>query len=321
LGRPVVFREGIELHDVEFDGTQFIAVGVSGTYVATEDEGLSLGARSLVVRSTDGTNWSRVFESASGPILDVVSAHDPFVAVGRGLWVTSTGERTDTAVLLTSDDRETWSLRQTPTEDGLVAVIGGESGFIALSDQSVWHTPSGVTFTEHTVPQAPGERLRGLVRSRGITLTYSNAQLFRSLDDGITWQELPPFNASESIPDGPGVFWATPEGFAGTTSFLSRTFSDVTSSDGLSWIRTERLGEERSVRVRQILKGPSATLRLTTAFEAHVQLQTEDGAWVPTLAQGNALAYGKDVFVAAGVGGIHTSVDGATWVPSAITLD
>lgn len=319
LGRPVTFREGIELHDVEFDGTQFIAVGVSGTFHTTEAEGFALGARSLVLRSTDGNSWTRVFESTSGPILDVVFAHGQYLAVGSVGWAASLSEFTEDAIVLTSEDGEDWSPRPGPADNGLITVIAAESGFIAASLTTVWKSASGVSWTEQMVPLSAGYILAGLARSQGITLAYSPQQLFRSLDDGTTWEQVPPFGRSEGLPDTHGAYWATPEGFAGSTRVPARNHVDVTSSDGLSWIRTERDGDASAVL--QVIGSPQVTLRRTTAFEAEVELVAEDGSWVSTLEQSNALAYGNGLFVAVGPGGTHSSVDGVTWQPGTVVSE
>jgi hypothetical protein len=314
LGHPVAFREALELHDVEFDGTRFVAVGVSGTFDAADSPGLTLGARSLALASTDGRNWERIYESAAGPILDVAFGHGRWVALGNGSWATESFQVVRAALVLTSTGGEIWNVERTPTEGGLASVIAGESGFIATSRSSIWKSDSGASWIEREVPASLTLPLDGLAQSGGITIAHSAGDIWRSVDDGATWQEVPRFGESAGLPDYLRGFWPTPEGFAGTSQVPGREMLDVSSSDGLNWARIPREGSERALAVLQVVSAGSVELRRTDAFESQIDVKQPDGSWGPTLAaRVHSLTYGDGLFVAVGPQGAYWSVDGHSW--------
>lgn len=320
LGYPVVFRDALDLFDVEYADGQFIAVGERGTYDTSI--GSILGSRSVLLRSTDGASWIPLFQGPSGPIQSVAYGSGLWLAVGSSGWAADVDREAKTAVVLGSSTGYSWIRKDAPAEEGPNQLITVDDGFVGTSWFSAWITKTGDEWTEHQVSPELKASLKGIVQSKGIILAYSDIEVFRSEDDGWTWAKATPFGESENGTDRFRVFRSTPDGFVASMNLDGFGAIEFTSTDGLNWVEKTPVDVALGLTVYQVVTGGGVTIRRTNSVAPAVDRQLPDGSWVPTgleLPLVSSIAYGNGTFVAVGFDVLHFSRDGETWAVGTIS--
>jgi hypothetical protein len=198
---------------VTTSGSQFVAVGYSGT----------------ILTSSDAISWATQNSGITNNLQSVIwaksQAESQFVAVG------------DAGTILTSPDGVNWTQQISPTIKNLNAVTWTESQFVAVGDFGTILTSSnGINWT----PQDSGTiyKLGGVAKNNSLLVAVGgpsggaqgNAAIFTSPLDGTHW---------------------TPQR-ADTTSFLRRVVwsgsrfvavgnhgAIFTSTDGINWVRDD----------------------------------------------------------------------------------
>ena len=175
------------VYDVAYGNGVFIGVGTNGEI-----------SRSL----DDGATWSSLISNAFADNSDHIYSiiYDPETA----LWI-AVGQGT-TFVLRSDDNGATWATVTTPPDENLKSVADCGGGVLVAGsqeDSNVFRsTDSGDSWT--AVEVASGETIMsGIAFGDGVLLTGTNPggtfKLYRSVDMGLTWTNIPAWGSGDSL--------------------------------------------------------------------------------------------------------------------------
>jgi len=191
-------RSGSYLTSVTHNGTRYVAVGLSGTIVTSEN----------------GEVWSRQQSPVTTDLLGVASAPDgAVVAVGNN------------GLILESEDGLTWTESESPTEnwlhgivhDGAKFVVVGAAGAIVYSTDSTWQIATNSSFANmYDITVRDGQYVA--VGTNKILLS----------DDGTAWVDT--LGTTGFVLHGVA---ASPERFVA----VGQSGAILTSDDGNFWVR------------------------------------------------------------------------------------
>lgn len=190
------------LYGVVWSGSQFVAVGDTGT-ILTSSNGLTWMPRTSgsadrlqsiawsgskyavvggwggnVLLSTDGITWSKVSTGVGKFLRKIIWANNQFVAVGMG-------------TILTSPDGITWIERSVNTLKEISNVTWTGNQYVAIggSNGTVCFTsPDGITWTSQSgLPSLFSGMLFGMAWNGSRMIASGWGGFFASSADGITW--------------------------------------------------------------------------------------------------------------------------------------
>lgn len=190
------------LNGVVWSGSQFVAVGDTGT-ILTSFDGLTWIVRTsgstdelksiawsgskyavvggwygTVLLSSDGIIWSKVSTGVRKFLRKIIWANNQFVAVGMG-------------TILTSPDGITWTERSVNTLNEISNVIWTGNQFVAIggSNGTVCFTsPDGITWTSNSgLPSIYSGMLFGMAWNGSKMIASGWGGFFASSADGMTW--------------------------------------------------------------------------------------------------------------------------------------
>ena len=184
------------LADVVWSGSQFVAVGYTGT----------------ILTSPDGRTWTTQSSGTSNSFNGIAWLGSQFVVVGDG------------GTILTSPDGHTWTTQTSGTSNNLTGVAGSGSQFVAVGGGgTILTSPDGSTWTTQT--SGTPYDLFGVAGS-GSQFVAVGLDSISTSSDGRTWAQNT--SASNSILNG--VVWSGSQfvavGAGGTI---------LTSPDGHTW--------------------------------------------------------------------------------------
>lgn len=301
---------------------------------AANGVGLWIGDEGSICRTTDGENWTKVFnyERSGYPTYRLNYCGDRWIAVSDS----------NTGTILTSEDNgESWE--QKPfTENWRCAFSDNRANFVAVgSGGMIYSSKDGITWEQRT--SATGTYLYGIgFGAEKYIAVGENGTMVQS-DDGITWYSAvsPGYNSLMPVVYGNNLFVVAGDGgeiytsedadtwtrresdtsvffragiYAGGQFVLAGYSGTIlTSEDGETW-------ERQDSGVSDDLHGITYSKGLYVACGQNGTILTsEDGITWTKQSSGvsnylDSVAYGNGVFVAVGSGGtILTSEDGVTW--------
>ena len=204
LGMPVTSRTSgttQNLFGVAWSGTQFVAVGNSGT----------------ILTSPNGIAWTTRTSGTTNNLVDVAWSGTQFVAVGGG-------------IILTSPDGITWTSRSTTQSPFGVAWSGTQ--FVAVGESGIILTSTdGITWTSRT--SGTTQHLFGGVAWSGTQfVAVGISGIILTSPDGIVWTTR---TSGTGLPLD-GVNWSGTQfvavgGGGGADGII------LTSPDGITWTR------------------------------------------------------------------------------------
>jgi hypothetical protein len=238
----------VNMHDVGWDGRQFVAVGQSSPM--TSPDGLAwtsrlhpFGSSTKEKVAASGSGWVAVGQdggiefSADGITwVDSTPSGVPagFNALNEAVW---TGSQWvvmgDSGLIFTSPDGTTWTQRSASTTDSFTALAASPSLIVANtfpsagSQQAFYTSPDGVNWTKRAAGTAPFFRDMLRVGTRWVGVGSSGAQWS---DDGLNWTAAT--GTFDQFPD-----YVVHDGtrFVAFSSALSSTGEAYVSPDGKSW--------------------------------------------------------------------------------------
>ena len=184
------------LLDVVYAGSQFVAVGDSGTILTSPDgvtwtartsgtsDGLwavgyggglfvAAGMNGRILTSPDGVTWTSQTSGTTNVLRDIAYYGGTFVMVGMN------------GTIRTSSDGTTWTTRTSNTTEHLYGVGYGAGKFVAVGFGGTIRTsPDGVTWTARTSPAGDSLQKVAYDGSRFMVPAYS--YMYTSTD-GIAW--------------------------------------------------------------------------------------------------------------------------------------
>jgi hypothetical protein len=186
------------LSAVRYADGKFVAVGQGGT----------------VIRSSDGTNWTRRLSNTTSDLYDLVFRNGSWVAVG------------DAGKIVTSSDTSVFSLRSSGTEVPIFGITYGANQFVAVGkDGLILNSANGTDWSANGTDEARdlysvayGNNRFIAVGTNGIVHVSTNA---------VQWQAttIPNVTAFRRVTFGNGYFVAL-------TSTNNMLFA---SKDGFNW--------------------------------------------------------------------------------------
>jgi hypothetical protein len=344
------------LAGVVFANGRFVAVGQSGTILTSPDgmawtvraSGTSnrlngvtfakvfvvVGDNGTILASPDGVNWTARASGTNNSLWKVTFGNGTFVAVGRGIVISS--------------DTLTWrpiSLEAPDFEFPFFQAIAfGNGKFVAGYVDLCWLGCLGGGI----VTSSDGETWEKISLWRLASLTFENGLFvgsygdsFYTSSDGATWTAAPSaageigyffrggitygsgvfvavggFGEIETSPDG--TTWTSRTFRASDTSLLDVTYAKgtfvavgdntiVTSSDGSTWI-SRTLSDPRP-SLRAVTFGNDTFLAVGT----HLYTSPDGATWTLVGYGFEDIAFGNGTFVAVAGDTIVTSPDGSTW--------
>jgi hypothetical protein len=308
---PVSVAEVGNLYNVAFGNNQFVASTDDGSFwtspdgtnwtprtsgTGAESDGITYGGGQFVavgctpdgvaatiLTSPDGANWA---SPASGggagagcDLLAVTSTTNEFVAVGYYHNDPHTG------AILTSPDGAAWTVQNNSAAYFLNGVANGNNRFVAVgNDGAIVTSFDGVNWTNCSLTAAPGS---------------SNSNGPPPLDPMEPYLLAVAFgnNAFVAVGSGGDIF-SSPDGFTwtGQVSGVANPLTGIIWADG-KFVAVGWSGA--------IITSPDGVTWSSQASGTGANLAT--------------VAYGNNIFLAAGAGAIVTSPDGVDWSANAST--
>ena len=153
---------GLNLHDVTYGSSRFVAVGQGGTAIV----------------SSNGVDWNLTATNLSASLHGVAFGSGRFVAVGEA------------GALFTSPDGIEWNARDSGTSNSLQAVRWLSDRFLATGDAgTLLSSSNGLDWTQYSSGTA--HTLRGVTSGDGLFLAVgagnSNPSSICISSDGMTW--------------------------------------------------------------------------------------------------------------------------------------
>jgi len=274
------------LHDVTFDGQQFVVAGWN--WQASED---------MILTSPDGQEWTEYTTGSSNGLFGIASADGRWVAVGnRG-------------TILVASDRMNWVTRSSGNPVNLRDVAYGDRRYVAVGNEGLVLTSTdGVTWRKQTNPTT--NNLRGIAFAQGrfVAVGEEGAQggTILTTSNGVTWarQPSPTPRGLYSVVSGPDQFVAV-----GDEGVI------VSSVDGLAW-SSQSSGVSK--KLNSVTWGSG--LYVAVGRQGTIVYSSDGLAWNRASRPSNQTAYlqgvaaGNHVFVAAGQGGtLLVSTNGTEW--------
>jgi photosystem II stability/assembly factor-like uncharacterized protein len=261
------------LYNVVWSGTQFVAVGGSGTILTSPDgvtwtsqnsniandlfgvtwsgtQFVAVGGSGTILTSPDGVTWtSQNSNTAKNDLFDVTWAGTQFVAVGGS------------GNIVTSPDGVTWTPRTSNTSNTLYSIAQlvavGSSGTILTSPDGITWTPqsSGTGYDLHDIIWFETQFVA--VGSSGTILTspYGTTWTWTSQTSGISgdvydvvwyWTEFVTVGGSGTILSSPdGVTWTS------HSSGTNNTLRSVAHSWSQTWSQIVAVGDGGTILTSQ----------------------------------------------------------------------
>jgi hypothetical protein len=309
-------------------GKRFVAVG----------QWQGGGGQAVILTSPDGVAWKSDSSQLASALTAVVWTGQQVVAVGgSGMTLTSPDglawiERRDTAMgwysslawtgkllvgvgtddggfISTSSDGVTWTRRGhfpdlslwSVTWTGKLLVCLGTKPSAFGQETAVLTSPDGITWTDHSFKTRGSYYFQTAFRVGDKIVAIGDSAVIST--DAVTWAPTPlRFSAPVlSVTNLRGKFVGV--GYYGCI---------LSSTDGLTW---KESSSGRGPRLYAIAQSGGAYL---TAGDSGGFFASKDGiAWIPLKGNLSAPVFGlarfKDLWVAAGRGGVWTSGDGSAW--------
>ena len=213
-----------KLNDIIFDGSQYIAVGDSGTIVtsldlsewvvASVDTVIDVGewpdnnfysiifnnstyvivGQDIILSSPDCVNWTRKNQQANFYSLDkIIFDSSLYIAVGVN------------GTILTSDDLENWTSQDSGTNNRLRSIAKGNGDYIAVGYNSTILTSSDAINWSQQVSsiQLPSVRFHDVIYGNGVYVVVGdnsspNTGICAVSEDGVDWSMVSTFDSSIS---------------------------------------------------------------------------------------------------------------------------
>lgn len=285
------------LTSINWNGTQYVAVGALGT----------------VLTSPDALTWTVRQSNVSGTLNKITWNGSEYIAVGDG-------------VIITSPDGIDWTTVENGTGSNLnsvawdgssryVAVGGGVvSAFPVIFHANIVTSTDGTTWT--AVTSLPTNfKLNSAAYGNGVFVAVGDAGTILKSDNGLTWSQMSPFTSNDLY----GVTWSSAynkffavgkggkAGYSNATGTSWNLLTSGTSQDLHSIVESGG----RCVAVGT-MTGGAASMTITSADCA------TGTAWTAT-AIGGVVALDKVIadgstFIAVGTNGnVYSTTDGTTW--------
>jgi hypothetical protein len=190
------------LTSVRYADGRFVAVGKGGT----------------VIRSSDGTNWTRRLSNTTSDLYDLVH--------GNGLWV-AVG---DAGKIVTSSDSSVFSLRSSGTETPIFGVTYGTNQFVGVGkDGLILTSANGIDWSATGTDEA--RDLYSIAYGNGRFVAVGTNGIVHTSTNAVDWPSItiPNVSAFRRVAFGNGYFVAL-------TSTNNVLFG---SKDGVNWTSTQ----------------------------------------------------------------------------------
>lgn len=310
------------LHDVLFDGRQFVVCGNDG----------------VILTSTNGANWTDQRKNETKDLYAIIYTNGQFTAAGdKGAimvstdgvtWITSKSGTTRNlhglvygaglyvavgakGAVFTSPDSQLWSTRLTPTTNNLKRVAYGSGKFVAVGEMNtILSSTDGLTWSAAPSPLPVDAEIAGVTSSAGLFVAVGGYyhDVLRFGDFGAYYDNTV---ASAIVVSSDGVHWTSAGPDAGVhlrgVGFAERTFFTVgndgiylTSTNGLNWVQSYSPGYGANLRQvtfgsgRWVAVGNKGTIVSGPATELR---EIHPGVALQNL---HDIAYGQNKFVAVG---------------------
>lgn len=182
-----------------------------GKFVAT-------GMNGAIIRSTDGTNWTRRLSNTASDLYDL--------AFGNGLWV-AVG---DAGKIVTSSDASVFNLRSSGTELPIFGITFGAGQFVAVGkDGLIVNSANGIDWSSTGAEETLD--LYSVAYGNGRFVTVGTNGIVHVSTNAIQWQSttIPNVTAFRRVAFGNGYFVALPR----TNNVI------FASTDGLTWTSSQ----------------------------------------------------------------------------------
>lgn len=296
---------------------RFVALG-DGRYTKETD------GESRIYTSTDGQNWTLVYDEPGG-VISVAYGAGVWVAVGVAVLFSETIQRTyTTPLVLRSTDGVEWTPvpeDKRPFDANVDQVVFTGSGFIARADNQLLRSTDGSEWVEVTDAPSPVYRL---AETDSLVFGIASDELYFSDDQGDSWtlRALP-----ENVMEVTDVWQAT-DGIVGMGQNIccfgevpeQNKYYEMHQGAGGTWTTIELAWDafhpRRPIQVGDltVARGTYSSLGYRNAGEDWIEVPAEELGYNSIY----ALAENNGVFVATGAGALRWSTDGKEWHPATV---
>lgn len=293
---PVAFMSAQPLTAIHHTGSQFIAVGLSGT----------------ILTSPDGVHWTSRTGAGSANLSGVTQGELGPVAVGEN------------GAIVISDDAESWRRVDRVMPGRLYGIVPWNGGWIAIGWDDRVSAPVLLRSTDGadwlSLPAQFDRAPRDIAASASRLVATTQAGELLISDDGATWRTTQIEDGNvRRVTAADGRFLAA--GSNGESNPDLQRAELFTSTDGLSWQRIRSVPgeafEDVAVGAGTIVAVGTDRMRRLGIVQSLAQGGTWQGASFgglgPEWDSYSGVAYGNGRFVVVGARSILTSTDGGTW--------
>lgn len=258
------------------------------------------------VVSTDGITWTTTTFTSATAMWSGIYAN--------GIYFTSVGGSSSSAVAQSSTNGITWTVRTMPKASNWVSFAYGNGTWVSVSTNFTADgatSTDGITWTTRTTPGAGGNNYKQLAYGNGMFVATTSSAVTAYSTDGITWTQGSIVGGSDtwdSLVFAKGMFVAL---------MGSSTASTVaaTSTDGITWTRRTM---PASAKWKAMAYGNGTFAALPNGVVTSAASSTDGISWtlrtLPLVDTWSRMTYGNGRFIAVGTTTNQiNSTDGITW--------